>query len=114
MEWKIFYSNSTYSDLDGPPELAPKRDVQTIAVKSESAGRRIERGSDFYIWTPDNGVWRGVDFFGLYDYMIEPGMKIVLFGRVLSDDEYSQIWLRAAHDPDLPPKSAYLPDERKP
>lgn len=113
-DWKIFYSEGTYSDEDGPPENAPKRDVQTIAVKCETSGRRIERGSDYYIWVPDRGVWRGVDFFGMYDYMIDPGFKLVLYGRVLSDKEYSEIWTRATKDPDLPPKSAYMPYERKP
>lgn len=111
MEWKIFYSDSTYSNEDGPPELAPKRDVQTIAVADEVCGRRIERGNDFYVYRHG---WRGTDQFGLFDYLIEPGSKIVLFGRSLSDDEYRKVWDIASKDPDLPPKSAYLPDERKP
>lgn len=114
MEWKIFYSASTYSDEDGPPELAPKRDVQTIAVANDVAGVRIERGTDFYIWVPERGGWRGVEQFGLYDYLIDPGFKIVLFGRVLSENDYGAVWKLAAHDPDLPAKSAFLPDERKP
>ena len=114
MQWKIFYSNGTYSDEDGSPELAPKRDVQTIAVADDTAGRRVERGTDFYIWTPERGGWRGVDFFGVYDYLIDPGAKIVLFGRILSNEDYTGIWQLAAKDKDLPPKSAFLPDERKP
>ena len=86
MEWKIFYSNSTYSSDDGPPELAPKRDVQTVAVADDTCGRRIERGDNFYVYRHG---WRGCDQFGLYDYLIEPGYKIVLFGRSLTDDEYT-------------------------
>lgn len=111
MEWKIFYSNSTYSSDDGPPELAPKRDVQTVAVADDTCGRRIERGDNFYVYRHG---WRGCDQFGLYDYLIEPGYKIVLFGRSLTDDEYRAVWDRAAKDPDLPPKSAIHPDERRP
>ena len=114
MKWKIFYSTSTYSDEDGPPELAPKRDVQAIAVANKVTGRRIERTTDFYVWVPERGGWRGVDQFGLYDYLIGPGTKIVLFGRTLSDEEYGEVWKLVAHDLDLPPRSAYMPNERMP
>lgn len=114
MEWKIFYQESTYSSKDGLPEHAPKRNVQVIAVQDESLGKRIERSNDYYIWTPSNGKWRGVDQFGLFDYLIEPGYKIVLFGRTLSDDEYRAIWDRVLNDTEMPPKSAISLDERKP
>jgi len=114
VQWKIFYSDGTYSSDDGPPELAPKRDVQTIAVADEVVGRRIERGNDYYIYDTGRGGWRGVDQFGMYDYLIRPGFKIILFGRTLSDDDYREVWKRASKDPDLPAKSAFLPDERKP
>jgi hypothetical protein len=113
VEWKIFYGEgATYSDEDGPPELAPKRNVQTIAVANELVGRRIERGNDFYIMTGHG--WRGCDQFGLFDYLIEPGAKVVLFGRSLADDEYREVLDRATRDPDLPEKSAFLPEERRP
>ena len=114
MEWKIYYSSSTYSNEDGPPELAPKRGVQAVLVANDVAGRRIERSEDHYIWVPDRGGWRGVDRFGLYDYLIEPGTKIVLFGRTLSDDDYAAVWQRASKDTDFLPKSAWLPGERRP
>ena len=113
MRWKIFYGDgSDYTDQDGPPELAPKRNVQTIAVANDLVGRRIERGNDFYILT-DHG-WRGCDQFGLFDYLIDPGAKIVLFGRSLATAEYRAIFDRASRDPYLPAKSAMLPEERKP
>ena len=111
MLWKIYYSDSTYSDEDGPPELAPKRNVQTIAVADKTVGRRIERGNDFYIYT-DHG-WRGCDQFGLFDYLIDPGNKIVLFGRSLAYDEYCAVLSRATQDPDLPPKSAQFDGEKR-
>jgi len=114
MEWKIYYSGATYSSDDGPPELAPKRDVQAIAVASELTGRRIERSEDHYIWTPENGGWRGADKFGLFDYLIDPGFKVVLFGRTLSDDAYRAVWDKVSRDVDLPPRSAVYPNERRP
>lgn len=114
-EWKIRYGDgSIYSNLDGPPEQAPKRNVQTITVSSGLVGRRIERENDYYIWTPENGGWRGVDQFGLYDYLIDPGHKIVLFGRMLNNEEYRRLYNEAINDPDFPHKSARYPDERRP
>lgn len=114
VEWKIFYSDGSYTNEDGPPELAPKRGVQAIAVRDDLIGRRIERSEDHYIWTPENGGWRGVDEFGLFDYLIEPGFKVVLFGRTLSNDDYRATWDRVANDSDLPPRSAVGTDERRP
>lgn len=114
MDWKIFYCDGDYSNSDGPPELAPKRDVQSIIVADENLGRRTEYSDNFYIYVPDRGIWRGVDQFGLYDYMIEPGFKLVLYGRTLTDKEYADVWNRTLKDTYLPPKSAFNPDERKP
>jgi hypothetical protein len=53
-----------------------------------------------------------VDKFGLFDYLIEPGFKVVLFGRTLTDDEYRAVWDKVCRDPDLPPKSGKLRGER--
>ena len=115
MKWKIFYPDgASYSSDDGDPALAPKRGVQAIAVTDSMIGRRIERSENFYIWTPANGGWRGADKFGLFDYLIDPGYKIVLFGRTLSEDEYRKIWDRVSNDSDLPPRSAVSSSERMP
>ena len=114
MEWQIFYQKGSYSNDDGPPELAPKRGVQAIAVADKKVGRRIERSNDFYIYVPDRGIWRGVEQFGLYDYLQDDGFKIVLFGRTLTDSEYSIIWKRATTEGNLPIKSAFTTCERKP
>lgn len=114
MQWKIYYGDgSTYSDLDGPPELAPKRDVQAIPHTSGLTGHRVERTNDYYVWTPERGGWRGVDQFGLFDYLIEPGVKIVLFGRMLNNEEYRAILAQSSRDPDLPKRSAWMPEERR-
>lgn len=106
MDWKILYSDDHYSDEDGPPENAPKIDVQAIIVRDTLIGRRIEARSDYYIWVPSRGGWRGVDTFGLFDYLATPGSKIVLFGRVLSDPDWRSLWTLATQDPDFPIKSS--------
>jgi len=111
MRWQIFYGDgSDYKDCDGPPELAPKRNVQTIANENELVGRRLERGDNFYVWT-EHG-WRGCDQFGLFDYLIDPGAKVVLFGKSLSDGEYRAILDLSARSDYLPQKSARHPEER--
>ena len=112
MEWKIFYADgSTYY---GEPELAPKRGVQAIIVKDELVGRRIESTTDQYIYSPERGGWRGVDQYALYEYLTESGFKIVLFGSVMIDSEYRDMWDKISKDTDLPPKSGSHRSERTP
>ena len=113
MEWKIFYPDGSYSDEDGPPELAPKCGVQAIAVKDKTVGRRIERSEDFYIYTPEHGGWRGANQFRMTEYLMMPGLKIVLFGRTLVDDDYRAVLDRATTDSYLPRKSAILGYEKE-
>lgn len=111
MKWKIYYGdNSTYSERDGPPEDAPKRNIIAIAQANEITGHCIERGVDYYCWF---GYWRGCDIFGLFDYLSMPGYKIVLFGRWTTHEEYRDIVKRATEDPDLPPRSAWFREERR-
>lgn len=112
MEWKILYSNHSFSAEEGPPESAPKCDVQVILVRDDMVGRRIESRNDFYIWT-DHG-WRGCDYAGFFDYLMQPGTKIVLFGRSIPDPDWRALWTRATQDPDFPPKSACYPYENIP
>jgi len=112
MEWKVYFGDgSTYSDEDGPIEEIPKRDCQVIAKKDEETGFYVLSGRDYY-WYDEE--WYHGDKFGLYDYLIRPGFKLVLFGRTLSNQEFSDILQRARDDPDLPNKSAYKRSERRP
>ena len=107
--WKIFYPDSTYM---GDPELAPKLGVQAIIVSDPHVGRRVERADDFYIWTPENGGWRGANHFRLAEYLQSPGYKVVLFGRTIGNEEYADVLDRATNDKDLPPKTGKLKGER--
>ena len=113
MKFKIYYDDgSTYTDQDGPIELAPKVGVICIAQEDAFAGRKIDRSCDYYVMH-DYGM-RGVDQFGLYDYLTQPGSKIVLFGRTVSDERWREIWDEAANrDTYLPLKSAMTDDERR-
>ena len=112
-DFKVWYDNgATYT---GPPEQAPKRGVICIAQKDPDCGRTICRSDDFYIYSIFDGRpgWQGVDQFGLHDYLIEPGYKLVLFGRTIGNNEYKEILRKAIYDPDLPVKSPWDSGERR-
>jgi len=117
MKWKIYYGDdSTFSDQDGTPWIAPARDVQVIVMTSKDHGWRTQAGSDYYVWDDrGNGArWWGVDQFGMYDYLLDPGYKRVLFGRTVTSDRFSEIYSRASVDPDFPKKTSNANKERKP
>jgi len=112
LKWKIYYEEGPeYSSLDGPPEMAPKRGVQAVICADKDHGHRVERANDFYVWW--YGDWRGVDIFGLWDYLSQPGNKIVLFGRLIPYEEYRTILAKAMTDPEIPDKTGYQAHERK-
>jgi len=110
MTWRIYYGNNTI--YEGSVEDAPARDVQVIAQSSPEHGWLAVSGRDYYVWR--DGLWFGVDKFGLYDYLIEPGWKRVLFGRTLTTEEYNRIWQQMMNDPELPTKTGGTKGERRP
>lgn len=115
MQWKIWYSDkTTYTSLDGGPEEAPANNVQVIVQSSKDHGWQALSNSHFYIWR--YGRWWTVDMqgFGLFQYLLEPGWKRVLFGSQILDDDYNHIWYLAMNDPDMPPKTGGSKTERRP
>lgn len=110
--WKVYYSDgSTYSDLDGGPEQAPKTGVAILLQENPVVGHKIEYGLDFYCFWGTH--WRASDNFGLWDYLSQPGYKVVLFGRWVNNDEFKSLVDKANNDPDIPKKSAWLRGERR-
>jgi len=111
MRWKIFYGDgSTYT---GDPYTAPARNVQAIIADDEHHGWHCVRTCDYYWYLPDLDLWQGGDMFGLFDHLIEPGQKRVLFGRTLGNQEFADVMAMAYDDPDLPPKTGWRPNERR-
>lgn len=108
MDWTIYYGDGT--TYEGPVELAPARDVQVIAQVDRALGWIAASGTDYYVWR--DGRWFGVDKFGLFDYLIAPGWKRVLFGRMLTAEEYNAVWARVTAD--RGEKAASYKWERKP
>lgn len=108
IDWKIYYGDgSTYSSEDGPAEQAPKINCQAVVQNHEVVGHSVEHTTDYYVWF--DGFWRGVEIFGLWDYLSQPGSKVVLFGRWVPNDEYREFLNKALNDPEVPKKSAWLP-----
>lgn len=102
--WIVYYTDGrTIQDDQCCPESLPKRDVQAIVQQHDSAGWHCLSGNDFYVWRDDR--WWGVDQFGMYDYLIGPGWKVVLFGRFISDADYAAILARATKHMNLLRKS---------
>lgn len=109
MRWKIFYSDSTYV---GPVKDAPTRDVQIILQEDDRVGWATVHQKDYYIWEYDR--WIGTDEFGFWDYMARPGMKKVLFGRTLTNEEFQEVYYRAKAERNFGRKEGFLRGERKP
>lgn len=91
----IYYSDGTY---EGAPEGAMARDVQAIVQHHPKTGWQIEYTKDYYVWQGERVGWSGVDIFGLWDYLDQPGWKKVLFGRLINNEEYNEIITRAHAD----------------
>ena len=82
VKWGIYYGDgTTFSNEDGGPEVAPPLNVQVIASYPN--------------------CWRCGDLFGLMDYLMRPGWKVVLFGRTISNEKNKHINELARNDPDL-------------
>lgn len=104
MRWRIYYGDETsFTDADGSAFNAPALNVQAIACKTDDP--KSELGfypvfrHDFYWW--DEPFWYGGDLFGLFDYLMRPGPKKVLFGRSIPDPEHQAIVDRACESPEL-------------
>jgi len=108
LRWLVLYDDRPpFSSRDGGPEMVPARGVQIILQDHPRVGIETVTGADYYIWRKER--WMGVDRFGMHDYLIEPGWKIVLFGRMLTHDEYKKIFLTIEEY-----KAGWLPREQKP
>lgn len=109
IEWKVYYGDdSVQSNLTIDPEDLPGRNIVCIVNKHPDVGKQIVTRHDYY-WLDE--LWSGGDIFGLYDYLLSPGWKKVLFGRTILTERYEDIVRKALLDKDFPDKSARLPEE---
>jgi hypothetical protein len=87
---RIYYGDGTVSEY-GPG--SPVRNVQVILQPHPDLGWHTQTGYDYYVRR--DGVWVGVDIFGLFDWLLDQG---VLFGRTLTGRQYKDILNRAVKD----------------
>lgn len=91
--WTIYYADSgAFSEKDGTPFDAPARGV-TVIVQPDPFNEYRTVTGDYYIFQPWG--WEGVDLFGLWDYLADPGPKAVKFGRTLPTRDFEKIFLKA-------------------
>lgn len=108
-QWVIFYEDgSSFSDLDGPPELAPRQYVQCVAVADRGCGNYVLGEMNFYCWHENQ--WIPHDTGGLLQYLAAPGKeKIVLQGYWIGRERYFEMRRAARYDPRLPAPTANPP-----
>jgi len=112
LAWRIYYGDGTaYDNRDGDAYAAPARDVQIVCVADRDNGWTLRDNVDFYWYVPDADTWHGGDLFGLFDYLIMPGAKRVLFGRTITTQEFRAIHRRACDEWN---KTAAYSNERQP
>lgn len=99
--WKIYYRDgSTFSDADGDAAAAPAGGVECVVHYDEDNRRRIAYNGYAYIF---EGFWYGTDDAGFWQYMLEPGAKVVKFGRMANDHAFRAIMSRADNENPLEP-----------
>jgi len=107
-DYRIYYDGgATY---DGSPENAPAFGVLVVIQKNKDSGRELITSKDYYCWT-GNG-WLCTDYIGFVDYLAQPGWKRVLFGRMVSNDEWYRVIKQANEDPDFPVRTNWGFNER--
>jgi hypothetical protein len=94
-----------YSDGPAPKNAIPTaRGVQAIVQDNDDVGSELVASSDYYVKI--NGRWKGVDIFGLFDFLLDSG--VVLFGRIIQNKEYQKLVKEA-----IKTKETWLPGEKK-
>ena len=86
--------------------------VQVILQVDEEVGFVTLKGSDFYVYQFDN--WIGMDQVGLWDYVFQPGKKIIKCGRYVSNERFREILDIAIKDDNFPNKSGWYKHEERP
>lgn len=107
MRWAIRYvSGEWFTNADGDPHEAPGGGVLAVTQEDTIVGLAIHQGSDFYLWGKQYGGWAGMDYFGLAQELMRPGLKVIKLGEQVSISEYRDIIAEVRRNPHLPDKSA--------
>lgn len=107
-KFKIFYDGQ--EPYTGDPQTAPVLGVLCIIEIDKDHGRRLVTNGDYYVLRER---WYAVDFVGLVDYLVQPGWKKVLIGRLIDREEYYKAIHQAETDPDFPIRTGWAQGEEK-
>lgn len=116
MSWQVYYSDGkTVCAEDATPiSITRRADVQVIIQESADHNWVTLCQYDYYVWDTRGGVtkWWGVDLFGLYHYLLQPGSRCVLFGTMIDKRTFRAIFDRARAE--FGNKEVFANDERHP
>lgn len=121
MKWKIYYSDkSTIDDTQKDPfDLDGDKERARVQVIIQPTGDPrapwvTSSGDDYYVWDDlgDGYRWVGMDYTGFMLYMLKKGKKCVLFGEIVSNKRFEEIFADATKE--CGKKNTFSPKERKP
>ena len=101
MNWRIYYDDgSTYSDEEGPAELAYPWGVVSVVTRDPKDEREVTsvQGTGFDYFVFDGQEWWGVDFIGLVDRLASRTAEVVCFGRTINTTDYENIIAKSVKD----------------
>lgn len=107
LNFRVYYERGSFQ---GDAYLAPGRGVLLIVERDQEHGRRIISNGDYYVW--DERRWWAKDFIGLVDYLLEPGPRKVLIGRMVDNRVWESVYRKAEADTDFPVRTGFGAFER--
>jgi len=105
-KWIIWYGDGSSIDwTQMSPHEVPRWGVVCVTQESAEHGRVLWNNGDYYFY--EDNQWMRCDFIGLIDYITRPDpYKIILIGRMISNNKYMEIFRRACEDTRLQAKSS--------
>ena len=101
-KYTLFFANhlgkSQWSDVDGPPWLAPKRNVQVIAWEDATNSTERISGNNYYVYEVETG-----EFVGASQYTIDQRLEadtdfVAFYGYEISPKKFQDSWDDAIDD----------------
>jgi hypothetical protein len=97
--WRVYYGDgSVYTSEDGSALEAPRVNVQVIAQEDPSMGWELLSEADYYYFEPETRNWYIADLFTVWDVLIRSRQPLIMFGRMVTEDEFREIVLRVLDD----------------
>ena len=115
LKWLVYYDDETHiSSDDTTIENLECSGVVFVVMEDPDSGRQVLIG-DYYVYDNLSGEgWRfyPCDLFGLFDYLIRPGLKKVLFGRWVGSCLWNKLYNASEANDILPQRNSYHVNER--